>query len=75
MEAPRERLDEIAQYLVAARDHLLAGRALPGPGTAEFDGDPLRFVLPGNAKTVYLEMKRPLAALGLAPLPELWDLP
>lgn len=75
MEAPHEHLDEIAQYLVAARDHLLAGRALPGPGTAEFDGDPLRFALPGNAKTVYLEMKRPLAAVRLAPLPELWDLP
>lgn len=75
MEAPRECLEEIARYLVAARDHLLAGNALPGPGTAEFDSDPLRFVLPGNAKAVYLERKRPLAALRLAPLPELWDLP
>ncbi|MDN5872511.1 MAG: PD-(D/E)XK nuclease family protein, partial [Nitrococcus sp.] len=75
MEAPRERLEEIAQYLVAARDHLLAGHALPGPGSAEFESDPLRFVLPGNAKAVYLETKRPLAALRLAPLPELWELP
>ncbi|HET8701704.1 MAG TPA: PD-(D/E)XK nuclease family protein, partial [Nitrococcus sp.] len=75
MEAPRERLGEIARYLATARDHLLAGRALPGPGTAEFDGDPLRFVLPGNAKAVYLEMKRPLAASELVPLPELWELP
>ncbi|MDN5850031.1 MAG: PD-(D/E)XK nuclease family protein, partial [Nitrococcus sp.] len=75
MEAPRERLEEIAQYLVAARDHLLAGNALPGPGSAEFESDPLRFVLPGNAKAVYLETKRPLAALRLAPLPELWELP
>ncbi|EAR22196.1 hypothetical protein NB231_04785 [Nitrococcus mobilis Nb-231] len=75
MDAPRERLEEIAGYLVAAHEHLLTGHALPGPGTAEFDSDPLRFVLPGNAKAIYLETKRPLAAQRLAPLPELWELP
>ncbi len=75
MEAPLERLEEIARYLVAAREHLLAGHALPGPGTAEFDSDPLRFVLPGNAKAIYLETKWPLAVQRLAPLPEFWELP
>lgn len=75
MEAGAAQLEEIARYFMAAHDHLLAGHALPGPGTAEFDADPLRFVLPGNAKAIYLETKRPLAAHRLAPLPELWERP
>lgn len=65
----------VAQYLRAARDHVLAGHALIGPDSAGGNEDPLTFALPGNAKDIYIERKQPLAAERLRPLPELWDLP
>ena len=72
--SPRKVLDAVANYLVAARDNLLSGNALIGVESGERDDNPLTFALPGNAKEVYFEIKRPVADQRLAPLPELWEM-
>ena len=74
MEDPRAILESVAQYLVAARDNLISGRALIGIESGARDDNPLTFALPGNAKEIYLEIKRPPADEQLAPLPELWGM-
>jgi hypothetical protein len=75
LEDPRAILDAVAKYLVAARDSLLSGQALIGIESGQRDDNPLTFALPGNAKEIYFETKRPAADLRLAPLPELWEMP
>jgi hypothetical protein len=74
MADPRAILESVAQHLVAARDNLISGRALIGIESGARDDNPLTFALPGNAKEIYLEIKRPLADERLAPLPELWGM-
>jgi len=74
LDDPPAMLARIAGYLQAARDHVAAGRAFPGPSSGERMTDDLTFALPGNATEIYLELKAPLAARELAPLPELWEL-
>ncbi|MEO8445786.1 MAG: PD-(D/E)XK nuclease family protein, partial [Gammaproteobacteria bacterium] len=71
---PAATLARIAAYLQAGRDHIAAGHALVGPDSGERLDNELSFALPGNAKETYLELKAPLAATRLAPLPELWGL-
>jgi len=74
LQDPREKLDNVAKYLVAARDNLVSGYALIGIDSGEHDDNPLTFALPGNAKEIYFEIKRPAAYQRLAPLPELWEM-
>ncbi len=72
---PDAVMTEIARYLIAARDHALAGRTVIGTESGERADDPLTFALPGNAKDTYFEIKAPAAFATLAPLPLLWELP
>lgn len=72
---PRAVLARVAHYLVAARDHLRAGRALIGPESGERQDNPLTFALPGHAKDIYIGTKLVAAQNQLAPLPELWEMP
>ncbi len=74
MQDPRAILDDVARYLVAARDNLVSGNALIGIESGARDDNPLTFALPGNAKEIYFEIKRPAADQRLAPLPELWEM-
>ena len=74
LEDPRAILDAVAKYLVAARDNLVSGNALIGVESGERDDNPLTFALPGNAKEIYFEIKRPAVGQRLAPLPELWEM-
>lgn len=74
LEDPRATLDAVAKYLVMARDNLVSGGALIGIESGEHDDNPLTFALPGNAKEIYFEIKRPAADQRLAPLPELWEM-
>ena len=71
---PRTVLAEVATYLEAARNHLLTGNAVIGNRSGEYETDPLTFALPGHAKDIYFETKRPAANRRLAPLPTLWDM-
>ena len=56
LDAPAEVLEELAEYLRAARANLLAGRALIGPDNGG-DYDDLSFALPANAPNGYCPRK------------------
>jgi len=70
---PGDALERLADFVGAARRHVLAGNLLPGAG-AEDNFNDLAFALPGGAKESYFEVKSPLIAERLAGLAPLWEL-
>ena len=74
LEAPDATLAKLTAYLSAAYAAFAAGKALPGPGTAE-DFNDLAFALPGGAKESYLELMQPLVATELSDVAPLWEEP
>jgi len=71
----RATLEAVAKYLVAARDHLLEGHAVPTEHSKGFSGASANFALPASAKESYIDLKAEAARRLLAPLPKLWEMP
>ena len=74
LDDPEGTLERLRQYLIAASESFAKGMTLPGPA-AEDDWYDLAFPLPGGAKEVYLNTKRPLVAEALAAIAPLWEEP
>ncbi len=74
LDDPEGTLERLKQYLVAASESFAKGMTLPGPD-AEGDWYDLAFPLPGGAKEVYLNTKRPFVAEALAAIAPLWEEP
>jgi hypothetical protein len=75
---PLEDLDtvlaDLARHLAAARESLLAGRALPGPDSGG-DRDDFAFALPANPVKGYGRRKTAAVAVHLGPATAIWETP
>ena len=72
LEEPDIVLEELAGYLRAARDNLLAGRAVIGPDNGG-DYDDLSFALPANATNGYCPRKLDTAREALGDAALVWE--
>lgn len=72
LENANTALGEVAGYLATARDNLKAGRALPGPDTADQYND-LLFALPANARNGYQPRKESASTALLGRAAAVWE--
>ena len=72
LDDPGGVLDEVTQYLAAARASLTSGAALPGPDTGGAYDD-LAFALPANAGATYCRRKSPAVAERLGEATLVWE--